>query len=57
MDVTMQLETKFLRLLKPVTLGEHIDGWRVFAGWAAAGAEAECFTSSWLFASEERIDG
>jgi hypothetical protein len=32
----MQLETKFLRLLKPVKLGEQIDGWRVcwLGGWA-----------------------
>jgi len=31
----MQLETKFLRLGKPVKLGEEIDGWRVswLGGW------------------------
>jgi len=25
----MPIETKFLQLFKPVTLGERIDGWRV----------------------------
>jgi hypothetical protein len=31
----MQLETKFLRLYKPVELGEQIDDWRVcwLGGW------------------------
>jgi hypothetical protein len=31
----MQVETKFLRLLKPVELGSDIDGWRVswLGGW------------------------
>ena len=31
----MRLETKFLRLPKPVKLGEQIDGWRVcwLGGW------------------------
>ena len=30
-----QVETKFLRLRKPVSLGDHIDGWRVcwLGGW------------------------
>ena len=27
--VAMQVETKFLRLLEPVALGDRIDGWRV----------------------------
>jgi hypothetical protein len=31
--VCMQIETQFLRLTKPVPLGDRIDGWRV-AGWA-----------------------
>jgi hypothetical protein len=25
----MQIETKFLRLFREVTIGDHIDGWRV----------------------------
>jgi hypothetical protein len=25
----MEVETKFLRLFKPVALGDRIDGWRV----------------------------
>jgi hypothetical protein len=31
----MQVETKFLRLCHPATLGELIDGWRVcwLGGW------------------------
>ena len=31
----MQVETKFLRLCQPATLGEQIDGWRVcwLGGW------------------------
>ena len=31
----LQVETKFLRLFKPVALGDHIDGWRVcwIGGW------------------------
>jgi hypothetical protein len=31
----MEIETKFLRLLKPVALGDRIDGWRVcwVGGW------------------------
>ncbi len=31
----MQIETKFLRLCQPVTLGVEIDGWRVcwLGGW------------------------
>jgi len=31
----MEVETKFLRLFKPVALGERIDGWRVcwIGGW------------------------
>ena len=31
----MQLETRFLRLSKPLELGEQIDGWRVcwLGGW------------------------
>ena len=31
----MQVETKFLRLFKPVSLGDRIDGWRVcwLGGW------------------------
>jgi hypothetical protein len=33
--VAMQIETKFLRLFKPVALGDRIDGWRVswIGGW------------------------
>ena len=33
--VAMQIATKFLRLTKPVALGDHIDGWRVcwVGGW------------------------
>jgi hypothetical protein len=32
---TMAVETKFLRLDKPATLGEQIDGWKVcwLGGW------------------------
>jgi hypothetical protein len=31
----MDVETKFLRLTKPVALGDRIDGWRVawIGGW------------------------
>jgi hypothetical protein len=31
----MQIETKFLRLFKPVAMGDRIDGWRVrwIGGW------------------------
>ena len=31
----MEVETKFLRLFKPVALGDHIGGWRVcwVGGW------------------------
>ena len=31
----MRIETKFLRLRQPVTLGDRIDGWRVcwLGGW------------------------
>ena len=31
----MEVETNFLRLLKPVALGDRIDGWRVcwIGGW------------------------
>jgi hypothetical protein len=31
----MEVETKFLRLFKPVALGDRIDGWRVcwIGGW------------------------
>jgi len=31
----MQIETKYLRLVKPVTMGEQIEGWRVcwLGGW------------------------
>jgi hypothetical protein len=31
----MEMETKFLRLCKPATVGERIDGWRVcwIGGW------------------------
>jgi hypothetical protein len=31
----VQIETKYLRLSRPVTLGEQIDGWRVcwLGGW------------------------
>jgi hypothetical protein len=31
----MQVATKFLRLTKPVALGDHLDGWRVcwVGGW------------------------
>jgi hypothetical protein len=31
----MEVETKFLRLFKPVALGDRIDGWRVcwVGGW------------------------
>jgi hypothetical protein len=31
----MKVQTKFLRLFKPVALGDHIDGWRVcwIGGW------------------------
>ena len=31
----LQVETKFLRLRRPATLGDHIDGWRVcwLGGW------------------------
>ena len=31
----MQVETKFLRLRKPVALGDYIGGWRVcwLGGW------------------------
>ena len=34
----MQLETKFLRLPRPVQFGEQIDGWRVcwLGGWDKA---------------------
>jgi hypothetical protein len=28
----MEVETKFLRLFKPVALGDPVDGWRVLAG-------------------------
>jgi hypothetical protein len=33
--VAMEVETKFLRLFKPVALGDRIDGWRVcwVGGW------------------------
>jgi len=32
---TIRIETKFLRLLQPVTIGDRIDGWRVcwLGGW------------------------
>jgi len=32
---TMRIETKFVRLRQPVTLGDRIDGWRVcwLGGW------------------------
>ena len=32
---TLQVETKFLRLCQPASLGEQIDGWRVcwLGGW------------------------
>ena len=35
----MQVETKFLRLCQPATLGEQIDGWRVcwLGGWGKNG--------------------
>ena len=35
MQKATQIETKFLRLRKPVALGDHIDGWRVcwLGGW------------------------
>jgi len=31
----MEVETKFLRLFRPVALGDQIDGWRVswIGGW------------------------
>ena len=31
----MEVETKFLRLFKPVAIGDRIDGWRVcwVGGW------------------------
>ena len=31
----MEVETKFLRLFRPIALGERIDGWRVcwVGGW------------------------
>ncbi len=31
----MRIETKFLRLFKPVALGDRLDGWRVcrVGGW------------------------
>jgi hypothetical protein len=31
----MEVETKFLRLLKPAAIGDRIDGWRVcwIGGW------------------------
>jgi hypothetical protein len=31
----MQIETKYLRLVKPVAMGEQIEGWRVcwLGGW------------------------
>jgi len=31
----MEVRTKFLRLTKPVALGDHVDGWRVVwvGGW------------------------
>ena len=34
-DRPMPVETKFLRLYQPATLGEQIDGWRVcwLGGW------------------------
>jgi len=34
----MELETKFLRLPRPVEVGEQIDGWRVcwLGGWDKA---------------------
>ena len=37
-ESTMQLETKFLRLPRPVQFGEQIDGWRVcwLGGWDKA---------------------
>lgn len=33
--VSMTLQTKFLRLRRPVALGDEIDGWRVcwLGGW------------------------
>jgi hypothetical protein len=33
--VTMEAETKFLRLFEPAALGDRIDGWRVcwIGGW------------------------
>jgi hypothetical protein len=33
--VAMEIETKFLRLFRPVALGDFIDGWRVcwIGGW------------------------
>jgi hypothetical protein len=33
--LTMQIETKFLRLVKPVAMGDQIEGWRVcwLGGW------------------------
>jgi hypothetical protein len=35
MQDPVQVETKFLRLLKPASLGDEIDGWRVcwIGGW------------------------
>jgi len=35
MSVTMPVQTKFLRLCKPVSLGDRIDNWRVswLGGW------------------------
>lgn len=33
---TTQVETKFLRLHKPVGLGDHIDGWCWLGGWDKA---------------------
>jgi len=41
----MEAEAKFLRLFKPVALGDRIDGWRVcwIGGWTNAGS----FLSGW----------
>ena len=35
MCLDMHVQTKFLRLSKPVSLGDHIDNWRVcwLGGW------------------------
>ena len=42
----MKVQTKFLRLFKPVALGDHIDGWRVcwIGGWDRFGFCSGCWS-------------